>query len=246
MSLRMAKVVAVHPQRRTVDLVFLDNAQRVANVQVMTPDASTDSGSWSVPDVPRPRAEGTADTLDPTGRNLIAVCAFMGRRPIVQGFLHPARAQVAFKEQNRQVHRHPSGAYTTIAPDGSIEVVHPSGAYLRIGTGGHQDLGPLAADGNWVIPGGAAPAQVTLATAGFTLTILPNGSTTLATAGQLNLSYGNAVLTGDVKLNGSLVATGDVTAGTVSLKTHIHDVAGGKTTAPEPGPSAPAPSPSLG
>ena len=226
MSLRLAKVVRVNHQRRTVDLVFTDNGARIADVQVMTAHASSDSGSWDVPDVPPPASEATPDTLSPTGRNLVAVCAMFHNRPIVQGFIHPLGTQLAFKEANRAVHRHTSGAYTTTSPDGSIETYHPSGAFLRIGTGGHQDLAAVSADGNWTIPAGAAPAQITLSTAGFTLTILPNGSTTLETTGKLVMRYADAELFGDVKLHGKLEADGDVVAGTVSLQRHTN---GGRT-----------------
>ena len=221
MSLRTAKVVRVNQTRRTVDLVFNDNGQRVADVQ-MVGNSSSDSGSWSVPDVPKPASEAGPDQLSPTARNLVATCDMLNGRPVVTGFLHPLDTQVAFAEPNREVHRHPSGAYSTVAPDGSIETFHPSGAYLRIGTGDHQDLATVSADGNWQMPAGAPPAQITLATAGFTLTVMPNGATTLTTTGPVVATFANMELHGDVKVFGALEVTGDVTGGTVSLDHHVH------------------------
>ncbi len=234
MSLRSAKVVRVNHARRTVDLVFNDNGARVADVQVVG-NASSDSGSWSVPDVPMPASEAGPDRLSNTGRNLVASVAMMNGRPLVTGFLHPLDTQVSFNEPNREVHRHPSGAYSTVAPDGSIEAFHPSGAYLRIGTGDHQDLATVSADGNWSTPAGAAPAQITLATAGFTLTILPNGATTLATTSKVSMTYADLELHGPVKIFGDLAVTGDVTGGTVSLRNHDHiGVQGGTGTSGPP------------
>ena len=234
MSIRFAKVVATYPRTRSVDLVFSDTGERSARVQVMTSNASSDGGTWDVPDVPKPSSEQAAGELAPSGRSLVACVAFNGRSPVVIGFMHTLDGQMAFGEQNRQVYRHPSGAYTTVAPDGSIETYHPSGAYLRIGTGDHQDLAAVSADGNWQIPAGAPPAQVTLATSGFKLTVQPGGECDLVTAGKLSLTYATAEMHGPVKIFGALEVTDDVTGGTISLQGHVHGgVQGGPgTTAP--------------
>ncbi len=222
MMLRTAKVVAVHARRRTVDLVMNDNGARVADVQVISSHASSDSGGWDIPAVPLPGSEANPDTLAANGRNMVATVGMIGGRHVVTGFLPTQGTEMAFTEDNRAVHRHPSGAYVTTAPDGSMELFHPSGAFLRIGTGGHQDLAEVSADGNWSIPAGAAPPQITLETAGFTLTILPNGATSLVTTSQLRMTFADAVLTGDVHLVGNLTTTGDVVAGTVSLQGHTN------------------------
>ena len=232
---RLAKVVRVYPESRTVDLVCMDNGQRLGRVQVMSDSVSTDSGSWRVPDVAKPASEQTADALV-QGRNLVAVVDLVSGRPLVVGFVHPAGSEMTFAEQNREVHRHPSGAYTTVAPDGSMEVFHPSGAYFRIGTGAHQDLAAVSADGNWAIPAGAPPAQITLQTAGVNLTIMPNGAITLdAPQSPVTLTYQSATLNGDVHLNGALTATGPIsTAADVVAQTDgaavslIHHTNGGQ------------------
>ena len=216
-TLRFAQVVAVHPQRRTVDLAVCDSGLPVAEAQVAAGAVSSDSGVWDVPDVSPPQSQAAAGGLAQGGRSLIAVVAFAGRRPLVIGFVHPADGQLVFSQANRQITRHPSGAYTTVAPDGSIEVFHPSGAYLRIGTGAHEDLAPLAVGAPWQTP--AAPAaQITLATSGFTLTILPGGNTTLTSGGNLTATIaGNLTATAagtvDVQATGSLTCQsgGDMT-----------------------------------
>lgn len=235
MSLRLARVVAVHAGRRTVDLVFSDNGQRVAEVQIMG-DVGATTGSWDVPDVPKPASEAKPDVLDGS-QNLTAVVAVASGRPIVQGFVAPLGSEMGFTEPNRSIKRHSSGAYTTIAPDGSIETFHPSGAYLRIGSGVHQDLSAITAGGAFTVPAGAAPAQITLATAGFTLTIAPSGATTLHTDGELHVSYQKAFLAGDVAVTGNLTATGEITAkagsgGSVTLSQHKGHIAGGSPPPP--------------
>lgn len=192
--IRFAQVTAVHPERRTVDLVFMDDGWRCAEVYVLPGAVSSDSGLWDVPDVPKPQSEAQAGGLNATGRNIVAACAMAYGRPVVMGFLDPAGSMMRFKQQNREVHRHVSGAYTTVAPDGSIEVFHPAGAYLRIGVGEHEDLAPLAADGNWTIPPGAPPAQITLVTSGFKATVMPGGNTEIDTNGTVTVKAQGAVL----------------------------------------------------
>ena len=198
-------------------------------------DVGASTGSWNVPDMPKPANEATPDVLA-SGQNLTAVVAFAGGRPVVQGFLSPLGSEMGFTEQNRSITRHAAGGYTTVAPDGSIEHFHPSGAYLRIGTGGHQDLAAVTSGGKFTVPHGAPPAQITLSTAGFTLTILPNGATTLETTGELHMTYSKAFLNGDVALTGNLTATGEVTAkaggSSVTLSQHKGHTGGGDPPTP--------------
>ena len=212
MSERIGRVIAVHPKRRTVDLVMGDNGARIADVQVSTGSAGSDAGSWDVPSVKPPSTEAGPDVLDPNARNLLCRVGLVAGRPVVTGWMTPQSSQLAFGEDDRTVHRHASGAYTTTAPDGSMETYHPSGAFFRIGAGGHQDLADVSADGNWAIPAGAAPPQITLHTDGFTLTIMPGGAVKLEAAGKLVLQYDKAELHGDVKIFGSLAVTGGVSA----------------------------------
>jgi len=217
--LRLAQVIAVHPSRRTIDICYLDNGYRAAEIRVMASAASSIAGIWDVPDAPAPQTEAQAGGLPPTGLQLIAVVAPAGRRPLVLGFLAPKGGTVAFTEQNRDIKLHPSGAYTTVAPDGSIEAWHPGGAYLRIGTGAHQDLATVAANG-WPEPPPAAPAQITLITQGFSFTALPNGQFTLANTGDVDvISQGklSVVSKGDMSLSSSEGNLSLAAAGELSL-----------------------------
>lgn len=192
--IRFAQVVAVHPERRTVDIAFCDTGQPVGEVPVLSGSISSDSGVWDIPDAAKPASNTQAGGLaNGARRQVAAVARGPGRVPLVVGFLHPDDGQMAFSQANRSVQRHPSGAYATVAPDGSIEAWHPSGAYLRIGTGAHEDLAPLAAGAPWVVPPGAPPAQITLATSGFTLTVDPGGNTTLVSQGNGSLQFAGTV-----------------------------------------------------
>jgi len=217
--IRIAQVVKVNPAARSVDLVFLDDGMRMANVRVM--GGASDSGGWDVPSVQPPASERAAGGRATNGRTLHAVFApDRHGRGVVMGFLAPGQG-LAVREQDRMLYRHPSGAHLSIAPDGSIQLGHPGGTSIRIGTGGTEDVGAAAA-GGWQAPSGAVP-QVTLATAdGVTITIKPGGEVELVTPAELKMTYGHATLTGDIALNGTLTATVDVVANGTSLHTHKH------------------------
>ena len=242
MTLRLAQVTGVHPERRTVELTYLDSGGRVAEAHIASGVVGSDAGTWAVPNVPRPGTEGQAGGINASGRTVMAVVAEVHGRPIVMGFIAPLGSQMAFTEQNRTMYRHPSGAYATIAPDGSIEVRHPGGAHLRIGQGATEAI--PGANG-WGV-GGGSPPQITLTTSGFTLTVEPGGKTTLTTEGEAEITTphlqingnvdiagnlgvaaagGGAAtinMTGQVNLTGSLEATVQVKAGPIPLTTHKH------------------------
>lgn len=246
----LAQVIAVYPSRRKVDLAFLESGALVSNVTVMAAAASSVSGIWDVPEPPAPLSAAQAGGLPPSGLQLVAVVSKTKRgRPIVMGFIPPKGCVVTFNQQNRDIKLHPSGAYTTVAPDGSIEVWHPGGAYLRIGTGGHEDLSGIASNG-WNPPS-APPPQITLVTSGFSLTAKPNGDldiintgsiTVQSTAGDMTfeaqninlvaeeaLSLDCAALKGSIQggagtaeIQGGLKTTLDQVAGTISQQNHDH------------------------
>ncbi|MGI4946778.1 MAG: hypothetical protein ACRYHQ_40510, partial [Janthinobacterium lividum] len=231
--LRTAIVVATHPERRQVDLCFTDNGWQYAGAQVCG-HVSSDGGDWHVPSVPKPSTEQSASSLNTSGRNLVAVCGFVGSKPIVLSFIQPEGGQLQFTQQDRAVARHSSGAYTTTAPDGSMEWFHPSGAFVRMGTGvAHEDLTPLSADKNWSIPAGAAVPSFAINTGKAVVTIDPSGNVVVNTSGTLTATYGSMTLNGNVQLNGTLTATGDIKAGTISLEAHKHSgvTTGSGTTA---------------
>ena len=90
MSLRFAQVVAVHPETRSVDLVFVDNGQPAGKVKVQSHNGSSDTGFWDIPNVPKPASQKAAGGFNGAGRNMVAVVDFLGALPIVTGFMHPS------------------------------------------------------------------------------------------------------------------------------------------------------------
>ena len=217
--IRRGQVVAVHPESRTVDLVMLDDGQRMARVEVMA--GASDCGVWDVPSVKPPANEAAAGGMATSGRTLHAVLAPDGRGSgVVLGFVAPMGG-LAVKEQDRYLYRHPSGAAFTIAPDGSIEVIHPSGSYFRMGTGDHQDLAGVVTS---ALPAAGGPVpQITMGTPdGVKLTVKPGGEVELTTPAELKLTYAHATLHGDIALTGTLTASVDVVANGISLHNHKH------------------------
>ncbi|MBU8545786.1 MULTISPECIES: hypothetical protein [Roseomonadaceae] len=128
---------------------------------------------------------------------------------------------MTFQEQDRAMYRHPSGAVVTVTPDGGIEARHPSGAYIRIGDGAPAALGSVAANG-WTPPSGGS-AEVSLATSSVTLLVKPGGEVELTCT--------------TLKVMGDITATGDITAGAVTLQNHQHsdvEPGGGNSGPPVP------------
>lgn len=248
--MRLAQVIAVHTIRRTVDIVFTDTSLRVAEVHVLSSMVASDAGVWNFPSVQKPATESQAGALPRTGRQLAAVIDQVEGRPVVVGFIHPLGGQIAFNQDDRVVDRHVSGAYTTIAPDGSIETYHPSGAYVRIGTGAHEPLSPFSAHQNWDEKTSAPAPTITVHAAKFDLTIDPSGNVTFAAQGTITVTGGKAVkiaagtsmeldAPGGLSVNanttvaGTVTATGQVVAGAgaaqVGLLSHRHGTSGPPT-----------------
>lgn len=190
--MRQAVVVAVHPERRTLDLVYADTAMPVAEVSIAG-WVSSDGGHWHIPSVPKPKGIATQASPPDSGRQLVALVDQVGGRAIVVGFMSPPTTQMAFTQADREVHRHSSGAYTTVAPDGSIETFHPSGAHFRIGTGAHENLQGVSRENIWDEVSSAAQPTITLKTQQFSLVIEPSGNVTLTTTGTLSMSSQGAM-----------------------------------------------------
>jgi hypothetical protein len=151
---------------------------------------ASDCGTWSVPSVPKPTSERLAGELPATGRQMVAVMEQISGRWAAIGFLHPLGGQLAFTQPDRHVERHSSGAYSTVAPDGSIEVWHPSGTFLRLGTGAaHEPLAPISHDKAWKEVSSAPQPTIHLHTAKVDLTIDPQGNITLHSAGNGSLAF---------------------------------------------------------
>lgn len=198
MSLRLGRVAAVHPEDNSVDLVMVDNGERFAGVQVLSMTASTNCGVADLPEPSTPSG-GKWSLSDRTDRDMIAVVGFVGRLPVVVGFLFPQINQMLFSDPNRRVMRHASDVYSTIDGEGNTEIYHPSGTFIRIGTDpDHEDLTGKDTDGNWAITKNtdkAVHVTLTVANGGSVkakLHIDPDGNIVLEHSGDFSQKVGGS------------------------------------------------------
>ncbi len=223
-SLRWGRVVAVHPEDYSVDLVMTDNGQPIAGVQVLSPSASTNSGSAGLPNPSLPASGNKFDLTQKTDRDVMAAVAEFGAFPVVIGFRYPQICQMLFADLDRVVNRHPSDFYTTTDSAGNFEAYHPNGTYFRIGSSpAHDDLTGRDIDGEWKIAkntGAAVHAHLQVANAGAvvaTFDIDPSGNVTLTHNGNLAV---NTTGTANVNVTGAAtIAAPSVTID--SPQTHV-------------------------
>lgn len=131
MTMRKGIVVAVHPEDYSVDLVMADDGSRLVGVQVMTTNGSTRSGAVDLPAIPE-RADKW-DITQRTGQDMHAIVGYVGRNPVVTGFLYPQVNQMTHGDPKLRLERHQSDVTKTIDGDGNIQITHPSGTYFRVG-----------------------------------------------------------------------------------------------------------------
>ena len=249
---KKARVVEIHPEDHSCDVVMLSDGSRLAGVQIMSTSASTNTG---LNDLVKPATAPGGDkwaVSQRTGRDVIAIIDWCEGQPYVVGFLFPQICQMTFKEENRKVDRHASDFYHTVDGKGNAEWYHPSGTYLRIGESpAHEDLTGKDFDKKWKIANntGTAPhVQLVVASGGApkcTVNIDPGGNVTVTSvaAGKFVFPAGTRVetplttFTGDVKVDGNIKADGEITDHTRSMQAdrdlynaHKH----GSSPTPEP------------
>lgn len=206
-SLRWGRVAAIHPEDYSVDLVMTDDGSRLAGVQVLTPHASTNSGSNCLPQPSSPASGNVWDLREATDRDVLAGVAFFGQYPVVLGFRYPQVCQMLFADLQRAINRHPSDFYTSIDAEGNFETYHPSGTYFRIGTSpNHEDLTGKDFDGLWKITKNTSSAphvHLSVANAGSqvaSVDIDPSGNVTVTHNGNLAV---NTSGTADIQVTGA-------------------------------------------
>ena len=223
--LKLAKVVATHPEDHSVDLVMIDDGTRIAGVQVLTSSATGNTGVHDLPTPDRPSGDKW-DLVGETDRDMIAVVGSIGRSAVVVGFLFPQISQMLFKDPNRRVMRHASDVYTSIDGQGNAEFFHPSGAYVRFGTSAsHEDLSGTDADGKWAITkntGNQVHIHIEQAGGKASVNIAPSGAIVV-----------NSQSTLDFNITGNLTAViGGNLAATVSGTTTVTSSGLAKVVAP--------------
>lgn len=233
MSLRLARVAETHPEDNSVDLVMVDTGARVAGVQVLSPSASTRSGTIDLPVVDTP-SEGKWG-MSETGADMIAVVGYIDRTPVVTGFLFPQINQMLFEDPRLKLTRHQSDVYSSIDGDGNVQVVHPSGTYIRIGESADlDDLSGKDFDANFSVDrntGRKVNVRIGMGGGTATFTIAPDGSVTVETQstvdivaeGKVSVKAPHVLVdTPTAHFTNDIIADGDVIASGVSLVNHVH------------------------
>lgn len=224
---KRARVVAIHPEDHSCDVVILSDGSRFAGVQIMATTASTNTGLNDLP-VPAPSPDGSHwNASQKTGRDIIAIIDWCEGTPYIEGFLFPQICQMTFPDGNRKIDRHASDFYHTVDANGNAEWSHPSGTYLRMGSSpAHEDLTGKDFDKKWKISNNTASAphvQLVVANAGAvkcTVNIDPAGNVSIvSTSGAASFVFPGggtfdmplATFTGDVKVNKNIKADLNIT-----------------------------------
>lgn len=241
MSLRKGIVVATHPEDHSVDLVMADDGSRLTGVPVMAgAGTSARTGKADLPDVPEKANKWDITKRD--GQDIEALVGYMGRQPVVVGFLFPQVNQVLPKAAGVRVSRHRSDVVQTLDADGNLQIAWPNGTYLRVGETPDKasmemaDAG--AVDRN---TGRGMHLRIGLAGGAGTITITPGGAITidvqqavmiktpvsaLVQAPVITLD-GDATVTGNLDVQGATTVQAITSRGKDISSTHRHENSGG-------------------
>lgn len=111
---------------------MVDDGSRLTGVQLMAPmGASARTGSIDLPEVPEKKDKW--DITKETGQDMIAIVDYVGRTPVVTGFMFPQISQMTFKDPKMRFNRHQSDVMSYIDGDGNMGIMHPGGAFIQIG-----------------------------------------------------------------------------------------------------------------
>ena len=220
MSMRKGIVVEVHPSDHSVDLVMADDGSRMVGVQVMTPNGSTRTGTIDLPEIPKRKDKWNIG--EPTGQDMHAIVGFVGRNPVVTGFIYPQVNQMTSNDPKLRMTRHQSDVVTTVDGDGNMQLDHPSGLFLRIGAAPEkQDFAGKNSDANSAADRntGTTP-YVRLYTAGgkCVLTLEPSGKVVLSTEDAIDVqAKGNVTVNTDGNALVEAAGSATIKAPTITL-----------------------------
>ena len=260
MALRKAIVVASYPKDHAVDLIMVDNWARFVGVQVATTSGSARTGTNKIPRVRGRGADKWAISRQ-TEQEVMALVDFVGKIPVVTGFLFPQISQMTFDEEGLEFERTDSDVIRYTDAEGNTGLLHPSGAYITMGTKpDRRNFGGGNFDKNLVIDRntGTKPYfRIGMAGNVVELTFTPDGKVRLlaldeiyAECTQATVKASDGILLdtpmvhatgkmhvdGDITTNGQIKSDGDQIAGTISQINHVHpgvERGGDKTKEPE-------------
>lgn len=212
-----AKVIAIHPEDNSCDVMILRDGTKLMGLQVQSSSASTNTG---LIDLVQPADAPGGQWTTRTDRDVVAIVDFCDDMPFISGFLFPQICEMTFKEPNRKIDRHASDFYHTVDAAGNAEWFHPSGTYLRMGESpAHEDLTGKDFDKKWKITKNTARAphvQLVIANGGdvkLTIHADPAGNLTVTSAagtatlvfpGGVTVDTPLATFTGDLKADGDI------------------------------------------
>lgn len=239
MTLEKGIVVATHPEDHSVDIVMAADGRRLVGVPVLAgPGTSARTGVADLPDVPAKANKWDITKRD--GQDMEVLVGFMGRYPVVVGFLFPQINQVLPKAGGVRVSRHRSDVQQSLDADGNFQMVWPNGTYLRVGEAPDKAEVPTAdASATDRNTGRGMHLRIGLAGDAGTITITPGGAVTIDVQQAVTIKTAASVLveaqgTATIKAAGVTVDTpqahftgnvsvaGDVVASNVSLVHHVH------------------------
>lgn len=150
------KVVDIHPEHNSVDVVLALDNRRLPGVLVASWSMTGETGvvDLHVPDLTVPRTEEEKwKSLNTEKRDIIAIVAWVDSVPVCLGFISPPACQLNFPKEigeELRIDRHASDWYNTINRNGDVEWYHPSGTYIRIAENlEHEDLTARDYDKRW-------------------------------------------------------------------------------------------------
>lgn len=192
MALRKGIVVDTHPDDHAVDLLMLDNGERLVGVQVSSSAASGRTGTVDLVAVPPGRNKW--DISQENGQDTHALVDYVGRTPVVMGFLFPQINQMLFKDPKLKFGRHQSDVINYNDGQGNFGVLHPSGAFIQVGESPEPPaFANRNADGNLKVDrntGRKVHVRISLAGKTAVLTMTPGGSCTLDLDENLDITVG--------------------------------------------------------
>jgi GpV Apex motif len=208
-SLEMGVVVATYPQGNSLDVLMTRTGARLSNVQMMSHDASSNSGTANLPSIGNALDDTRWNFVQDPARTVYAIMGNIGGMPFCLGLLYPQTGQMQFAAPDQKIVRHSSDFYELTQANGDHEMAHPSGSFFKLGSNGtHTDLTGHDVDQQWKIAnntGAAGHAHLTVAAAGAVVATIDVDS-----AGNIAINH-NGALTVNTQGTAHVTVTGAAT-----------------------------------